>query len=1348
MTRANTPKYLLSILIIKTKYLCSFAPKKPSDNTVEINTQKKNCKQKIFNFWMKYSFYLLSLFLYPTYSQADVVWEENFNAPAIDQKGATGTTSTTPPIIDMAGITKWSIDISGASLVATSDWFRIENQGLEGRDLNGEAIWESEEIDITNKINVSFRLDATERDDLEGSGSALNIDYLDVYYSVDNGSFNHIPNWHNHGDANHTLLGDHPDDEDWIATTVQQSIGAGSSLKIRVIMKNSAGAEYIRLDNIIVSSEKDSDSDGIPDSQDLDDDNDGILDTAECSGNYSNFINGSFETPGTGGNPWTPVPQASVPGWQTDSASGSIEIWTSGAIGGILAQDGGFLSELQHTSFSNVYQVLNTAPGTVLTWGGFHRGRMGTDVAEVRIGSSVAGAVTQQIMSDGQSWGEYTGTYTVPAGQTSTYFVLTPISSSTGSTSAGNLVDNWNVTSSQPQPGSCDTDSDGIPDLLDTDSDGDSCPDALEGDGSFIYSNIDSFAMFTGAVDPVTGIPTQTTPPQAIGTSKDDAQQADECDACNINSTLFTDNDIDGVGDACDLDDDNDGILDLAECSAPVDSTLDWTTSTWSAGILSNSYTINGNPISINVTDTSDALLNSPFALPLSAQFYQGGLASIDESLVFAVDLDTLGTNNEIKISLDLGDFGTGLDNISFDLFDIDGELGNFLRQEEVTINGSLATTPVSPTITASGSQIITGNIVVGVNPADPTGANSNDGTVSVSFASPVDRIEVTFKIINSPIINPGSQPGFSIYNITFDQYCDSDGDNIPNHLDTDSDNDSCNDAIEAGHLDINNNGEVDGSGYDANGQVLGAVTAYTGNNSDVITAVQASIDTNPTAQSTLVGANATFSVDASAISTTTFVAGVPNYTIPPATDVSATLVYQWQEDSGSGFADIADGGIYSGTNTDILVLTAVPLTANSNNYRVIVSCPHQLCFNEQRDAALTVLNPELTVTKTATITTDNGTANVADVNDVITFSVSVQNTGTADLDTLVVTDTMEGTLSCTPNILTPSATASCANYTYTVQQSDVDNGGTINNTASATAKDSDNKDISDNTSTSTAIVAPAPSLNVTKIATITTDNGVGNVADTDDIITFSISVQNTGNVTLDTLMVNDPMDGGVLSCMPIILAPNAIATCSDYTYTVLQSDVENGGSINNTANATAKDPANSDITGNDSTSTPIVDASPAMEITKTAIISTDINGNNLADIDDIISYNVSVENTGNVSLNTLVVSDSMQGATPVNLSCSPTILAPGATTTCDSYTYTVLHSDVYGGAAINNIATAEARNLAGNVVGSNNSSTITPVKVIPKAIPTLSEWSKILMVLLLAITGIYYKRRRLSFIN
>ncbi|MBT8273718.1 MAG: hypothetical protein KJO77_07925, partial [Bacteroidia bacterium] len=63
----------------------------------------------------------------------------------------------------------------------------------------------------------------------------------------------------------------------------------------------------------------------------------------------------------------------------------------------------------------------------------------------------------------------------------------------------------------------------------------------------------------------------------------------------------------------------------------------------------------------------------------------------------------------------------------------------------------------------------------------------------------------------------------------------DTDLDGLADHLDIDSDNDACNDVLEAGFTESSTKpGELEGTGYASNGLVTGNSDGYTGTNSDV----------------------------------------------------------------------------------------------------------------------------------------------------------------------------------------------------------------------------------------------------------------------------------------------------------------------------------------------------------------------------------------------------------------------------------------------------------------------------------------------------------------------------------
>ncbi|MGW1146486.1 DUF11 domain-containing protein, partial [Streptomyces sp. NPDC002454] len=155
------------------------------------------------------------------------------------------------------------------------------------------------------------------------------------------------------------------------------------------------------------------------------------------------LINGSFEEPVVSGVeilPDSTQPRTRrVPGWTTTATDHQIELWRSG-FQGVPAAHGSQFAELNAYQVSTLYQDLPTTPGTKLYWRLYHRGRAGTDVMALDIGAPGA-AVQQRTFSDGNTaWGYYTGTYTVPTGQTLTRFAFRSVSS-VGGPSVGNFLD-------------------------------------------------------------------------------------------------------------------------------------------------------------------------------------------------------------------------------------------------------------------------------------------------------------------------------------------------------------------------------------------------------------------------------------------------------------------------------------------------------------------------------------------------------------------------------------------------------------------------------------------------------------------------------------------------------------------------------------------------------------------------------------------------------------------------------------------------------------------------------------------------------------------------------------------
>jgi uncharacterized repeat protein (TIGR01451 family) len=172
------------------------------------------------------------------------------------------------------------------------------------------------------------------------------------------------------------------------------------------------------------------------------------------------ITNGSFESPSLATTPPTPYQtfvtnkiaaynENDVPGW-TSFADSYIELWRNGnnTSGNPPAYEGEQFAEINAYVNGSLYQDVYTTPGSIITWQFAHRGRAGIDTMNLKIGSP--GATVAQInptngttlfQTGNTAWVVYQGTYTVPAGQTTTRFEYKAVATASGNTSIGNFID-------------------------------------------------------------------------------------------------------------------------------------------------------------------------------------------------------------------------------------------------------------------------------------------------------------------------------------------------------------------------------------------------------------------------------------------------------------------------------------------------------------------------------------------------------------------------------------------------------------------------------------------------------------------------------------------------------------------------------------------------------------------------------------------------------------------------------------------------------------------------------------------------------------------------------------------
>jgi uncharacterized repeat protein (TIGR01451 family) len=208
-------------------------------------------------------------------------------------------------------------------------------------------------------------------------------------------------------------------------------------------------------------------------------------------------------------------------------------------------------------------------------------------------------------------------------------------------------------------------------------------------------------------------------------------------------------------------------------------------------------------------------------------------------------------------------------------------------------------------------------------------------------------------------------------------------------------------------------------------------------------------------------------------------------------------------------------------------------------------------------------------------------------------------------------------------------------------------------------------------------ILVTEPEIALIKEATV---GGTGNLG---EVITYTFTVENTGDTALTNVMVTDPMVGLIITGNPIIsLEAGESSSTITGTYTITQKDIDAGG-VTNTALATAKDPNGTDITDvsgatneDDDQTVTTLTQSTSIALVKSAILS------GTGALGDIITFIFTIENTGNTTLTNLEVTDPMVGLVFASES-SIASLAPGATTLAMA-TYTITQTDIDNGNVTN----------------------------------------------------------------
>ena len=346
-----------------------------------------------------------------------------------------------------------------------------------------------------------------------------------------------------------------------------------------------------------------------------------------------------------------------------------------------------------------------------------------------------------------------------------------------------------------------------------------------------------------------------------------------------------------------------------------------------------------------------------------------------------------------------------------------------------------------------------------------------------------------------------------------------------------------------------------------------------------------------------------------------------------------------------------------------------------------------------ENDPTIVTIQPEplLEITKVAVV--DDGDDDILGVGDTITYNIRVKNTGNTILTNVSILDTLttlqglslsldsipqfvesykngaifaSTSFPTTPTLQVGEEVEFATTYTITLPAV---NAGGVSNTVTATALDPESNQIEKTISEAVVNeITQTPELTVIKEYQIVHQPGTDSEISSGDTIVYTITVENTGNVTVTNITLTDKLTDGLgnqlnfTSGGPTVwesfdLDPNNSTTLTA-SYSITQS-VSDSGKVSNTATATGTTPTggtvedvsdDGDTSSGDTESDPTIvdiDLSPEISIEKT---SSDEPSDGTWDLGDTITYTIAVENTGNVTLSDVTVTDILESlATPAD---------------------------------------------------------------------------------------------------
>ncbi|MEE1964434.1 hypothetical protein V1387_17220 [Allomuricauda taeanensis] len=432
-----------------------------------------------------------------------------------------------------------------------------------------------------------------------------------------------------------------------------------------------------------------------------------------------------------------------------------------------------------------------------------------------------------------------------------------------------------------------------------------------------------------------------------------------------------TDTDGDGAIDVVDLDDDNDGITDEEEYCTTLNASFLTSADVGERSVVINHTDTGYLRLDFSSMDNSFQLdINGTDIHPSILEFENGALGAGEEYFVFQSDGSfinspwTANSNGIPRLRLVVDEYG------EINLYGSRNASSTSLEPMEAQGGTSFNTLAWIPgnnntfTVTnqaGPGPEGFTGELFASaICDTDGDGIGNhldldsdNDGIYDLVESGALEEPGVSDANndgrIDSAIGNSGTN---GIYNAIEDNdttyalltyaIFDSDSEGTYDAYTLDADGDGCNDVVESGFTDNNNDGRLGPNpiATDPDGLVTSGSDGYTVPNDN---------DSNTTYDFREVGTVPTITSQPVNVST------CPGCT----TNISATVgadVFQWQYYNGSSWTNLSDTGVYSGSTTNALTITNPTSSENNTAYRLLASNNSFVCgYTTSTTATLTL---------------------------------------------------------------------------------------------------------------------------------------------------------------------------------------------------------------------------------------------------------------------------------------------------------------------------------------------------------------------------------------------------------